>query len=378
MDMVIHSREHDLVIGTFGRAFYVLDDIRPLREMVKKGTALVDKAVYLFTPPDAYLSEIQQPTGPRFDADAVYNGQNRPSGALITYVINKPAEKKEAKSVDKTSVVKKDSDVKSQTDAEIKKDSTAKAKYDSLTLQVFNAKGDLIRTMKEKTPEDNGVNRMTWGMNEKGVRSPSRESEKSSAERSGISVLPGTYKLRLIFGGQKDSVMITVKDDPRYTTSAPVLEARYKMLKDLDQLTTLTAKASEQLRESLSLTNELEKKMSDTKRDDLKDAIKKAKAMKDSINALFDFMLGKEDKRQGIVYEQITPISFIGTAQFYIGSSRGPVNATDERAFKQAQDKTTLVLNKVNSFFATTWKTYRTEVEKISISSFKDYLPLKQ
>ncbi|MCZ8216568.1 MAG: hypothetical protein O9262_10040, partial [Cyclobacteriaceae bacterium] len=33
IDMVIHPREHDLVIGTFGRALYVFDDIRPLREM---------------------------------------------------------------------------------------------------------------------------------------------------------------------------------------------------------------------------------------------------------------------------------------------------------------------------------------------------------
>jgi len=38
MDLVIHPREHDLVMGTFGRAIYVLDDIRPLREMVKEGT----------------------------------------------------------------------------------------------------------------------------------------------------------------------------------------------------------------------------------------------------------------------------------------------------------------------------------------------------
>ena len=37
MDMVIHPREHDLVIGTFGRAAYVLDDIRPLRAMAKEG-----------------------------------------------------------------------------------------------------------------------------------------------------------------------------------------------------------------------------------------------------------------------------------------------------------------------------------------------------
>ncbi len=381
MDMVIHPREHDLVIGTFGRAFYVLDDIRPLREMAQKGAIVVDKTVHLFTPPDAYLAETQQPTGPRFDADAVYNGQNRPSGALITYAINKPA-KKEPKPADKTIDAKKD-DVKklatpSPTPEEIKKDSTAKLKYDSLTLQVFNSKNELIRTLKQKAPEDNGVNRMTWGLDEKGVRGASRESEKSKEERSGINVLPGTYKLRLTFGGERDSVMVNVEDDPRFTTPTSTLEARYKMMKDLDHLTALSGDASERLHESLVLVNELEKKMNDAKRDDLKDAIKKTKAMKDSINALFDFMLGKEDKRQGILYQFITPVTFIGNAQMYIGSSRGPINATDERVYKQAEDKINLVLNKVDNFFATTWKGYRTDVEKISLSSFKDYQPLKK
>ena len=36
MDLGIHPREHDLVIGTFGRSFYVLDDIRPLRELAQE------------------------------------------------------------------------------------------------------------------------------------------------------------------------------------------------------------------------------------------------------------------------------------------------------------------------------------------------------
>lgn len=359
MDMVIHPREHDLVIGTFGRAFYVLDDIRPLREMVKKGVSILDKPVHLFTPPDAYLAETQQPTGPRFDADAVYNGQNRPAGALITYVVNKPADKK-------TVTLPVD-----------KKDSASVVKYDSLTLQVFTMKGELIRTLKQKAPEDNGVNRMTWGLNEKGVRSASREPAKSTTELDGISVLPGTYKLRLTFGAHKDSVMITVKDDPRFSTPAAVLEARYTMLKGLNKLTSRTAKAADQLRESLALANDLEKKMKGTKRNDLKEAITKTKAVKDSINALFDYMLGKEDKRQGILYEYTTPVSFIGNAQMYIASSRIPVNATDERVYKQAEESIAQVVNKVNTFYATTWKTYRAEIEKISLSSFKDYEPLK-
>ncbi|MEL7005582.1 MAG: hypothetical protein AAFN93_23050, partial [Bacteroidota bacterium] len=77
MDLVIHPREHDLVIGTYGRAAYVLDDIRPLRAMAKEGAGIINQTVKIFSPSDAYLSLRQQPTGTRFGANAMFNGENR-------------------------------------------------------------------------------------------------------------------------------------------------------------------------------------------------------------------------------------------------------------------------------------------------------------
>ena len=79
-DLIIHPREHDLVIGTFGRAAWVLDDIRPLRA-IAKDQKLLQKTVHLFEPPTAYQAAYQQPTGSRFGGDAIFNGENRDSGA---------------------------------------------------------------------------------------------------------------------------------------------------------------------------------------------------------------------------------------------------------------------------------------------------------
>ncbi|MFB3098545.1 MAG: WD40/YVTN/BNR-like repeat-containing protein, partial [Acidimicrobiia bacterium] len=42
MDLVVHPRDHDLVIGTFGRAIYILDDIRPLRALAQQGVDLLN------------------------------------------------------------------------------------------------------------------------------------------------------------------------------------------------------------------------------------------------------------------------------------------------------------------------------------------------
>ena len=93
-DLVIQPREHDLVIGTFGRAAWVLDDIRPLRALATDNSFL-QKDIKIFAPPTAYQAAYQQPTGSRFGADALYNAENRKAGAMITYYL-KEGKKKSA------------------------------------------------------------------------------------------------------------------------------------------------------------------------------------------------------------------------------------------------------------------------------------------
>ena len=92
-DLVIQPREHDLVIGTFGRAAWVLDDIRPLRAMAS-GTVL-DKTLVLFDPPTAYQAAYQQPT----EADLVVMHcimvRINPEAQQISYYVNRPVEKQQ-------------------------------------------------------------------------------------------------------------------------------------------------------------------------------------------------------------------------------------------------------------------------------------------
>ncbi len=381
MDMVIHPREHDLVLATFGRAIYVLDDIRPLRELAKSGASVLSNTLKIFATPDAYLAARQQPSGPRFDANAIYNGQNRQSGALISYAINKPVEKKEEPVVATTKPGQK----KTEPVAVEKKEIKTTVKYDSVKLEIFNASGVLINTIRQKTPEENGLFRMSWALNEKSERNPSREKPREGQGGGGgfggggTSVLPGTYKLRLSFGNQKDSTSLVVKADPRINTSQAVTEQRYAMLKDLQKLTAAATKATDRLRESLEIVDEYEKKIKDAKRTDLKEVTDKTKVMKDSVNALFDFVLGKVDKRQGIVRSpDPTPVSYIQNARGYIGRSTDPISDTDRRVYKQAEDKINEVVNRVNKFYASAWPEYRAMMEKVNLSPFKDYEPIKR
>ncbi len=385
MDLVIHPREHDLAIGTFGRAIWVLDDIRPLRELAKSGETAMTAVVKIFPAPDAYLASIQQPSGPRFEADAIYNGQNRPSGARISYSINKPAEtKKEPEKVDPKSG-KKPVEV-APAKPEDSKVGRAAAKYDSVKLEIFNATGKLVNTLRQKAPEDMGINRMTWNLTEQSQRQPSRERPRPGQTGGrgfggfgGTTVVPGTYKLRILYGGQKDSTMVSVKADPRIDAPVPVLEARYAMAKKLEGMTKLASQATDRLIESKELTEDFEKRIKESKKPELKAATDKTKAIKDSVTAVFDYILGPEDKRQGITMsKEPSRYSYVQTAGQYVSRSREPIGETDLRVVKHAEEKMSEIVNRVNKFYSTTWPEYKAMMDKVDLSPFKTYEPLKQ
>ena len=57
MDMVIQPREQDLVIGTFGRSAYVIDDIEPLKALAGDYEKITSSKISVFEPPVAYLAD---------------------------------------------------------------------------------------------------------------------------------------------------------------------------------------------------------------------------------------------------------------------------------------------------------------------------------
>jgi hypothetical protein len=85
-DMKVQKRENDLVLGTFGRGFYVLDDYSPLREM---GEEALSADAYLFSTRDAYLFNTtgMAPAGSAGIAglSGNYSTPNPPDGAVFTY-----------------------------------------------------------------------------------------------------------------------------------------------------------------------------------------------------------------------------------------------------------------------------------------------------
>jgi len=362
-DLVIHPREEDLVIGTFGRAAWVLDDIRPLRAVAGNPEALVGP-FKLFAPPTAYLAAYQQPTGSRFGADALYQGENKKYGAMITYFTKEGAAKKGAKADLKT-----DSEDQDESDQDAEK---LKSSKDSLFLRVFN--GDaLIRTIGFKKPEKPGFHRMYWNMDEKGADRPSRSISTRNRERGGKSVLPGTYKLVLTDGLLESMQDIRVAADPRLGASLASMEAVYNTEKVLEGYMQSAADAVKQLVQSKQTAEKLSKELSDLDKKLHKENIKKAKDISKEIDGLIAMYLGTIDKRQGITRNpEVTVMQRIGTASSYVGSRKTGMTVTEEKLMRFAKNELLMALEKQNAFFETTWSVFEAEMKKIDRNPFKE------
>lgn len=366
-DLVIHPREHDLVIGTFGRAAWVLDDIRPLRTMAKNNTMLNQK-LELFSPPTAYQAAYQQPTGSRFGGDALYNGENKGYGAILSYYVS-IEDKKEAKEKDTSKKKKK---AKKDKDTEVVETKEDKVKWDSLTMNIYD--GDrLIRTLKRKAPKKTGVHKWTWYMDEKGGDRPSRRIRKRRSEPGGVGVKPGTYKVVMSFGDQTSEQMITVKSDPRIDVSKNAIDEVYTASKDVQDMRQTAADAVKQLVESKTIASDYSKKLAKIDKKKFKDNIKASKDIVKKIDELIDIYLGKQDDRQGITRNpEINVTQRIGTASWYVGSRQNGITSTERTLIKHAKDDLKSAINKTNTFFNDEWKTYKTSMESLDISPFKD------
>lgn len=173
--------------------------------------------------------------------------------------------------------------------------------------------------------------------------------------------------------------MVSVKADPRIDAPVPVLEARYAMAKKLEGMTKLASQATDRLIESKELTEDFEKRIKESKKPELKAATDKTKAIKDSVTAVFDYILGPEDKRQGITMsKEPSRYSYVQTAGQYVSRSREPIGETDLRVVKHAEEKMSEIVNRVNKFYSTTWPEYKAMMDKVDLSPFKTYEPLKQ
>lgn len=356
MDMVIQEREADLVIGTFGRAVYVLDDIRPLREIARTGGEVLEQKFKVFDPPETILLQgYQQPAGNHFPGDATYEGENKMSGGIITYYLKEQ--------------VKKDDE---------------KSKYDSVKLKVYDG-DELIRTLVYKA--EPGLNKVIWRLRKKGVRFPNPwaaryggqgRSGSSVGEPAGYIVMPGEYKVVMSCGDQQDSTLIRVSYDPRIEVDMKALEANEKLYNELCRKAVALNKVTSLLTESRTVLIGISDQVKGKEDPDLKEVAEKTKAVRDSLNIIWEYINGKVEKQQGISgFDQPTPAIKLSEASGYIQSRPSGPTATEKRLMEQADELVGKALEMCNVFYQDLWPAYRDLIENTDFKWFRDYEPIQ-
>ncbi|NJN42493.1 MAG: glycosyl hydrolase [Flammeovirgaceae bacterium] len=157
-DLAIQKRENDLVLASFGRSFYVLDDYSPLRNLRQTE----GKEAFIFPIKDSWMYIENSPLGIRdkgFMGESYYGASNPKVGAVFTYFLKDEYKSKKEQRQDAEGKLEKDKkDVTYPTYDKLKDEQQEESAY--LLFTIRNEQGTIIR--KLTTSIKKGVQRMVW------------------------------------------------------------------------------------------------------------------------------------------------------------------------------------------------------------------------
>lgn len=214
-DLVIHN--DDVVVGTHGRSFWILDDITPLRQ-INQQVASAD--ALLFAPQTAIRVRRSLHTDTPFPPEEPA-GQNPPDGAIINYVLK-------GKSASPIVLEIYDSANKL----------VRRFASDDKPLQVdwnrINPPDYWARPL-QNLKNESGMQRFVWNLQYLNPPADRYDLPISAVYKDtpfvpeGLFVMPGTYTVKLTVNGKTFSHPLTVKMDPRVTTPMTGLQQQFEL-----------------------------------------------------------------------------------------------------------------------------------------------------
>ncbi len=196
-DMVIQGREGDLVIATFGRGFYVLDDVSVLRSLNGKS---LEQSAASFPVKDSLLYMERHPLGlPKkgFQGDSFFTAENPPYGAVFTaYLKDKLKTKKEKRQDAEKEAAKKGETLPYPSNDELRAE--AEEPKPEVYYLVYDESGAPIRRVEGSI--EAGFQRAAWDLRYPVVALPEHEEEEDDfppASGRGTLVMPGSYSTRV-------------------------------------------------------------------------------------------------------------------------------------------------------------------------------------
>jgi photosystem II stability/assembly factor-like uncharacterized protein len=369
-DLAIQDREGDLVLATFGRGFYILDDYTVLRGSSR---AELEKATWLAPVKDAWAFIQRAPLGDKGKAtqgDSLYTADNPPFGAVFTYYLKdglktaKEQRHEREKEADKKGVA-----APYPTADELRAE--AWEEKPTVVLTVTDEAGGVVRRLTGDV--DKGFHRLAWDLrypaSVPATLDDGGEKDPWDAPDQGPMVVPGTYRVTLAtrVGG-----VLTPQGEPRSFKVTPLGLATLPAAKETETLAFHEKVA--RLQRAVLGTVEIVK--------DVKDRIAKIKvALRDtpaapaaletqarSIEAALNRLdLGLRGDRELARRNYPTPPSILGRTQQVVGaewSSTGAPTSTMQTNYGWAAEQFEVTLRELRTLVDTDLKGLETAMEK--------------
>lgn len=253
-DLEIQRRENDLVLATFGRGFYVLDDYSSLRNLKSE---TFDQAASIFPIKDSWMFVPNLPLGLRDKGhlgSSYFATPNPPVGAVFTYWIKDDIKTLKAKrqEAEKDKYAKKEAVYYPDLEA-LRKEDEQPEPY--LLFTITDADGDVVRHLK--TSASKGLKRIVWDFRYnttapvQGRFRPGPD-QLFGGEETGQLALPGTYSVSL--SKYEDGVLTPLTGPVKFTCKA--LNNVTLPATDLPAYAAFCEKIA-RLRKALSATNDI-------------------------------------------------------------------------------------------------------------------------
>jgi photosystem II stability/assembly factor-like uncharacterized protein len=430
MDMVIHPRDHDLVLGTHGRAAYVIDDIRPLREMSDQVAA---KPLHLFAIADTQQYQFNPEAGGFALGATEYRGASRPYGAFVNVWLSDktlphPNEEKERTRKEQERAEKREAEAKAasqpvkhvvpaeerpnptrekvaaQQEKEPAKEEAAdddkekekeKEKPKEIEVLIADSQGRHVR--KFTSPARQGLNRVVWNLRRDAFRQLPVPAELGGGQPNpaGPEVLPGTYKVTVRFGDQEAKGTVKVLPDPRKKMNEQDLRSREAALQKTGDLQDSLAEALDRIHRTRSdvqsvtaLVDKRKKEEEERARAEARTKGQPAPKKEDKPDPLAE-AAGKVQKGltdlekklwQPFEVSGIQPendvLSKIFTARGYVMSSMDAPSPTHLEYLRQAEAEVAKVLTEVNQYFEKDVADFRKKVDESGLRLLPTFEPI--
>lgn len=383
MDLVVHPRDHDLVVATHGRAIYVLDDIAPLRELTVE---TMREPLHFYPSSPGVLHDFGPGSGNLRGGAGELRAESRPYGVLLTYSLNAPGlphplEEKERARKEKERAEARQA--AGETKPAAAEEEGEKSKEPKVKIRIANASGKVVRTIE--APAKLGLNRTAWDLGRDAWRQPPTDNRGFPREpESGPAVPPGTYNVTVSYGGHEAKGTVQVAAAPAIGNTEADWQTREEAVFRLGRLQEATVEAIERIASARQDINAVLQKLqpqdkkkaeSDAAKEDpnkpLKDA---ARNLQKELTEMERRLWNPPDVR-GIVEERDL-LNKVDAASFPVLSTWEAPSPTARTYLEQAEVVARKTFADFNQLFAEDVAAFRAKVAEAKIELLPDQAPI--